>query len=405
MRKTLLLTVFSDWLPKLAAFLSVVLVARSLGASDFAWFAVALSWLGYAWWTVDLGQAGYSIRALAAADGPAERRVGSEIFSLYAALALGVSLVLAVALVVSGAAGAPEGRLLLAMSPYLLAYALFPDWWLRARGQLVALGLANWAVVLFFLAGWALSPAGSEHAYALAYGLSPLAGAVVAWAALARHDRHPRWTASWSRWRVHLRTSLLFGAAGLGGQVAVPLTLALMTATGDRRAAGAFALGLRAAASAANALWLLLQNALPRLLHTRARVSVRLLLVAAALPALGLSVAAALWTPLVAPLVGESYRPAGGHLLLGAALLVAWGPKYVVEIGLISRYGDVPRIVMNAVPPAVVLVALAVGTAGAGTAALALALIAGEAAAAGIGFLLLSRREPTAPDLVVADRA
>jgi hypothetical protein len=60
---------------------------------------------------------------------------------------------------------------------------------------------------------------------------------------------------------------------------------------------------------------------------------------------------------------------------------------------------------MNAVPPVVVLAALAAGTAGAGTAALALALIAGEAAAAGVGFLLLSRRQPTAPDLVVAHRA
>lgn len=400
MRRTVLLTLVSDWLPKLVAFLAVVLVARSLGAADFAYYAVALSWLGYAWWSVDLGQAGYSVRALATSEPHDQRRVGSEIFSLYLALAVVVTTALAGLLLLTGAGRSPAGELLLAMSPYLLTYALFPDWWLRARGQLLALGVANWAAVLSFLLAWALLPEGSATGYAVGYGLSPLAGAVIAWGALARRGSSPSVVVSWSRWRRHLQTSLLFGAAGLGGHVSLPLTLAAMTQAGDRRAAGAFALGVRASAAAANALWILLQNCLPRLVRAGPTITLRHLAAAAALPALGIAVGAALWTPVLAPFVGDSYAAAAGHLLLGAGLLVVWGPKYLVEIGLIAGYGDTRRIVMNSVPAVVVTAALLAGAARLGTGALVTVLLVGEGAAVAVGVLLLRRsaRTRTTPD-------
>ncbi|MCW2600022.1 MAG: Polysaccharide biosynthesis protein [Frankiales bacterium] len=401
MRRTVLLTVMSDWLPKLVAFLGVLLVARRLGASEFAFFAVALSWTGYAWWAIDLGQAGYSIRTLAASSGAAQQRLGSEIFSLYLALAAVVSAGLVAVLLLTRAYHAPDGRLLLAMSPYLLAYALFPDWWLRARGQLLQLGAANWAAVVTLVVAWILVPSGDGVAYALGYGLSPLAGATVAMYILARHGSLPTWTPSWTAWLRHLRTSLMFGAAGVGGQISVPLALATMASTGNPRAAGAFALGMRASAAAANALWLLLQNALPHLLTGTRPVTARTAIGAAMPPLLGVGVAVLLWHPLLAPALGSSYAQAGGYAALGALLLVVWGPKYVIEIGLVATFGDAQRIVMNIVPPVLVVAAVLTGLQTGRSWAMPTALLCGEGLAAVVGYALLRRR--TVPELKVPD--
>ncbi len=400
MRRTLLLTVVSDWLPKLVAFLAVVLVARKLGASSFAYFAVALSWIGYAWWAVDLGQAGYSIRTLAASAGSEQRRLGSEIFSLYLALAVAVSAVLVLLLLVTGAGSTQNGRLLLAMSPYLVAYAVFPDWWLRARGQLVQLGAANWAVVLCCLTVWVVVPPSEPVVYALAFGLSPLAGAAVAMLVLSRTSGVPRWVASWRAWKGHLQTSLLFGAAGVGGQVAVPLALATMTSTGSTQAAGAFALGMRAAAAAANALWLLLQNALPPLLARARPMSGRVVLGASLPGLLGVGAGVLLWQPVLAPLVGPSYTGAAGYAALGALLLAVWGPKYVVEIGLIVGYRDKQRIVVNMLAPVLVIGAAVTGLAVARSWVMPVVLLAAEGLAAVVGYVLLRRTRPaTAADV------
>lgn len=388
-RRTLLLTAVSDWLPKLVAFLAVVLVARRLGAAEFAYFAVALSWTSYAWWTVDLGQAGYSVRTLAASGAEHQRRLGSEIFSLYLALAAVVSVMLVGLLVASGFHDSRSGRLLLAMSPYLIAYALFPDWWLRATGRLGALGIANWAQVLSLLVAWAVVPADRSELYALSYGLSPLAGAFVALATLWLAGAAPRPAVSWNAWWTHLRTSLLFGLAGLGGHVSVPLTLATLTATGSARAAGAFALGLRAAASAANALWTLLQNVLPRLVQDRRQIPGRALLAAGVVPLLGVSVGALLWSPVITPVVGGSYAGAGFYALLGAGLLVVWGPKYLVEIGLVASFGDRRRIAMNAVAPTLVVLAAVSGLAAGRSWVMPAVLLAGEAAGIAVGLALL----------------
>src|SRR4051794_7449653 len=172
MRRTALLTLLSDWLPKLVSFLTVVLLARRLGADEFAQYAVALSWVGYAWWGVDLGQAGYSIRTLAVARGEQQHRLGSEIFSLYLALSLVVSAAVVVLVVATTGSGSSSGRLVLAMTPYLICYGLFPDWWLRARGMLWELGAANWAVAVGFLAAVLVLPV-QPALDALAFGLSP----------------------------------------------------------------------------------------------------------------------------------------------------------------------------------------------------------------------------------------
>jgi O-antigen/teichoic acid export membrane protein len=391
-RRTFLLTVWSDLLPKLTAFVALVLVARKLGAADFAYLAVALGWIGYAWWAVDLGQAGYAIRALATRSGKDQQRVGSEIFSLYLALAGVVSGGLVILLLLTGASGSRDGRLLLAMSPYLVAYALFPDWWLRARGDLLALAVANWASVGGLLVGWALVPSGDAVAYALVYGLSPLCGALVALLALARAGALPRWIPSWNAWLGHVRTSVMFGVAGAGGQISQPLALATMAATGDPRAAGAFALGLRASAAAANALWLVLQNALPRLLSRKHLITVLVVTAAALPPLVGLGIAALLWHPVLAPALGGSYATAGRYGALGLMLLVVWGPKYVVEIGLIASFGDSQRIVMNALPPVLVVAAAISGLGGLAAWVMPVVLLAGEGLAAAVGYLLLRKR-------------
>lgn len=390
-RRTVLLTLMSDWLPKLVAFLAVVLVARRLGAAEFAYFGLALSWMGYAWWSVDLGQAGYSVRTLASSSGQEQRRLGSEIFSLYLTLAGVVSTALVLLLVATGAHRSPDGRLLLAMCPYLLTYALFPDWWLRARGQLLQLGAANWATVLSLLLAWLLMAPGNGVGYAIAYGLSPLAGAAVGLWVLRRQGSSPVWTPSARAWGQHLRKSLMFGAAGLGGQVSLPLTLATMTAVGDPRAAGAFALGMRASASAANALWLLLQNALPRLLSGVRPITAWTVAAAALPPLLGVGAAAALWSPLLASVLGTSYLGSGGYLALGALLLAVWAPKFLVEIGLVAAFGDVQRILMNAIPPLLIASAAVTGLGTHRPWAMPATLLCAEGVATVVGYGMLRR--------------
>jgi O-antigen/teichoic acid export membrane protein len=394
MRRTALLTLLSDWLPKLVSFATVVLLARRLGAPEFAQLAVALSWIGYAWWGVDLGQAGYSIRTLAAATGAEQRRLGSEIFSLYVALAAAVSGIVVLVLAVAGDLAGGSGRLLLAMTPYLLCYALFPDWWLRARGQLWQLGAANWAVAGGFLAAVLALPRNAALD-ALAFGLSPLAGAAVSLTVLWRARQLPQLQVSRRAWRTHLRTSLLFSASGAGGQVATPLALASMTAA-NPGAAGAFALGLRASGAAANALWLLLHNALPHLLaqrraDARRRLGVRYVLAAAVPPLLGVLIAVALWHPVRDHVIGPSYSRYGGYLLLGAALLVVWGPKYLVEINLIASFGDLRRIAMNMLAPVLVIAALISGITDSRPWVMPTALLLGEVLATALGFVLLNR--------------
>lgn len=391
------MTLVSDWLPKLLTFLSVVLLARRLGAPSFAHFAVALGWIGYAWWAVDLGQAGYSIRTLATRSGPEQRRQGSEIFSLYLTLAVVVTGGLVATLLALHADQSADGRLLLAMSPYLLAYALFPDWWLRARGMLAELGAANWAAALTLPLALLLLPPGDGVAYALALGLSPLAGALVALVVLSRQGCLPHWVPSWTAWRRHLGTSLKFSAAGAGGQISMPLALATMTATGDARAAGAFALGVRASASAANALWLLLHNALPRLLAGRRRITPAAAATSAGLPLLGIAVGVLLWKPLLLPAVGPSYADAGTYVILGLLLLAVWGPKYLVEIGLVSTFGDVQRIAMNMVAPVLVVAVVLTDLSEGRSWLMPATLLVGEAAAAAVGYLLLRRRTVPLP--------
>ena len=411
MRRTVMLTFVSDWLPKLVNFVAILLLARRLGAPSFAYWAVALAWIGYAWWAVDLGQAGYSIRTLASTDDSQQRRIGSEIFSLYLALALTVTLGLAAVLTALGSFHSPHGRLLLAMSPYLVSYAVFPDWWLRARGLLMQLGVANWAAAVALLTGVILLPARDGVGFALCYALAPLAGAAVALLVLAHRHFLPRLTLSPRAWIRHLRISLKFSAAGLGGQVAVPVALATMAGRSSATAAAAFALGLRAAGAAANALWLLLHNALPRLLHGHNKVTPRAILLAAVPPLIAVGVAALLWEPLILPLVGPSYAGVGGSAALGLMLLAVWGPKYMVEIGLIAAFRDSARIVMNLVPAIVVVAAAASGAAEGRTWVMPVALLAGESAAALLGGTLLTQRgvarvdAPVAAQVVTPDSA
>jgi hypothetical protein len=310
-------------------------------------------------------------------------------------LAVVVTGALALVLLVSGSAQSTQGRLLFAMTPYLVAYAVFPDWWLRASGMLGTLSIANWCYVLSFLVALLLLPKGSSVAYALAYGLAPLAGAVVAWYALARRGTLPRFRGDWSAWLSHLRSSLLFAAAGASSQLSVPLTLVAMTAAGDARAAGAFAVGLRVAASAANGLWLFLQNALPRLLSSRRRITAITVLASALPPMVGIGVGALLWHAVIAPVLGPSYAQSGAFVALGIMTLAVWWPKYVVEIGLIASYADVSRILMNVVAPGIVIVSLLTGFSKQHAWNAPLVLLAAECIGATCGFRVLRRRQRT----------
>src|SRR5690606_39554534 len=128
---------------------------------------------GYGWAAVDLGQAGYSVRALAGKSRDEESQLGHEIFGLYLTLALAVTGALVVLLAASGLGSTPSGRLLLLMAPFLACYALFPDWWLRASGLLGLLGAANGVAVVSFGAAVVLLPAGDAGGDAVAYGRAP----------------------------------------------------------------------------------------------------------------------------------------------------------------------------------------------------------------------------------------
>jgi hypothetical protein len=236
-----------------------------------------------------------------------------------------------------------------------------------------------------------LVPRGHVEGYALAYGLAPLAAAAVAWIALARRGILPRVVLRWRAWKGHLRYSLLFAVAGAAGQIAVPLTLLGMAAAGDTAAVGAYAVGLRVAAAAAGALWLLIQNALPRLLASGRRITGPNA-VAAGLPGLvALIPCALLWRPLLAPGLGPSYAELGGFVALGLVVLAVWGSKFVVEMGLIAGYADPARIAMNAVAPVTVAIVLVTGLAARGAEIAPLALLGGEAAGVLVGLVLLRR--------------
>jgi hypothetical protein len=78
-------------------------------------------------------------------------------------------------------------------------------------------------------------------------------------------------------------------------------------------------------------------------------------------------------------------------LLLGAALLVVWGPKYLVEINLIASFGDLRRIAMNMLAPVLVIAALISGITDSRPWVMPTALLLGEVLATALGFVLLNR--------------
>jgi len=281
----------------------------------------------------------------------------------------------------------------------VLAYAIYPDWLLRGLGALRVLAIGNWAMLLVWvalLAATAVAIGLDDQALtyaALAYAISPLAGAIVAWSWLRKRE----WTLRpWVRPRMLLRrlgAALAFSAGGIIGGIATPLMFSTVVRLSEASTAASLALGLRLSASAAGAAWIALQNMLPALVKSSARETAGRQVLGAALPGITLTLGAAiLWPILIKPFLGEGYQEGFPMFLVGVATSISFGLKYLAEMRLLAAFQDLSRAIVGSV--GLVCTALSCGMALLARSPwyAALGFTVGEAVAGLVGFRLLASR-------------
>jgi O-antigen/teichoic acid export membrane protein len=299
-----LLTALSDWAPKAVGLVLTFLIGRILGPGPFTTYTLALTWVSYAWTLTDQGLGGYGVRLVAARQ-EGFRTAAGEILGTYCVTA-GIVWT-SIASVALFATQPPLQGALLAMSVFVLTYAIYPDWLLRGLGALGILAIGNWATLLLW-AGLlaAATTTASLTGAALAYGASPAAGAIVVWFWLRRRGW---WATLWVSPRVLVRrlgAALAFSAGGIIGGIATPVMFSTVVHLSSVTAAASLALGLRVSTAAAGAGWIALQNMLPELVRHSRRDTAARQLIGAALPGIGLTVAAAIaWPIVVQPFLGE----------------------------------------------------------------------------------------------------
>jgi O-antigen/teichoic acid export membrane protein len=398
-----LLTALSDWIPKAIGLLLMFLLGRVLGPGPFTTYTLALTWVNYAWTLTDQGLGGFGIRLVAARQ-EGFRSATDEIVGTYCVTAAAVwALVVAVA--VFGTQPPLQG-VLLAMSIFVLTYAVYPDWLLRGLGALRVLAIGNWATLLVWagllaatMAATSLDAAALPYA-ALAYGVSPVAGAILAWWWL----RTRGWSLRlWVPPRVLLRrlgAALAFSAGGIIGGIATPLMFSTVVHLSSASAAASLALGLRLSTAAAGAGWIALQNMLPALVRVPVRATAGRQLIGAALPGIALTLAAAiLWPILIQPFLGDGYRGGFPLFLVGVANSISFGMKYLAEMRLLAAFQDMSRTIVGSVGLVCTALGCGMGLLTGSPWYAALGFTAGEAVAALVGFGLLAIRGRSAGDV------
>jgi O-antigen/teichoic acid export membrane protein len=386
-----LLTALSDWTPKAVGLLLTFLIGRMLGPGPFTTYTLALTWVSYAWTLSDQGLGGFGVR-LVAARREGFRSAAEEIVGTYCVTAAVVwTGITSVALFVTGP---PLQAALLAMSVFVLAYAIYPDWLLRGLGALRVLAIGNWATLVLWAGLLAVaSTTSSLTGAALAYGVSPAAGAILVWYWLRRRGWRPRlWVPPRILFR-RLAAALAFSAGGIIGGIATPVMFSTVVHLSSATAAASLALGLRVSTAAAGAGWIALQNMLPALVKDAKRETAGRQLVAAALPGIGLTVAAAIaWPIVLQPFLGEGYLRGFPLFLLGVANIIPFSLKYLAEMRLLAAFEDMSRTIVGSV-------GLGCTGLGCGAALLfgspwyaAVGFTIGETVAALVGFQLLARR-------------
>lgn len=386
-----LLTALSDWAPKAVGLLLTFLIGRVLGPEAFTTYTLALTWVSYAWTLTDQGLGGFGVRLVAARQ-EGFRAAADEILGTYCVTAAIVWTSIA-SVAVFGTRPPLQGALL-AMSVFVLTYAVYPDWLLRGLGALRVLAVGNWATLVLWVALLAVATTTTSlTGAALAYGVSPVAGAILVWFWLARRGWRPR---LWVPPRVLVRrlaAALSFSAGGIIGGIATPVMFSTVVHLSSATAAASLALGMRVSTAAAGAGWIALQNMLPALVRHSRRDTAARQLIGAALPGIGLTVAGAIaWPIVIQPFLGEGYLGGFPLFLLGVANIIPFSLKYLAEMRLLAAFEDLSRTIVG-------IVGLTCTGIGCGAALLigspwyaALGFTAGETVAALVGYQLLARR-------------
>ncbi len=280
-----------------------------------------------------------------------------------------------------------------AMLVFLPAFAAYPDWFLRGARKLKHLAIANASVTFLWLVGVLLIVGGRQpSAYALAYAVSPLGGAAVFW--LPRRDQlrglrnvHP------GSWLGHLRVSSSFALAGILAGSSIPLVLSGVGWMGSAADVGAYTIGLRIAAIAGGAVWVVLLNLTPEVVRrNQNKDALGLTLVFGLVGVLSFATIVAVTPNLLIPLIGESYRAGMTWLLLGSAMIVPWSAKFAIETALIARLLDRERIMVSASTLVAVALAALLAHLLRTPSALPIGYAVGELGAMGMGAIHLHAR-------------
>lgn len=286
---------------------------------------------------------------------------------------------------------------------YPIAYAAFPDWYLRASARFELLGVSNLAITLAWVAmsGVAWVAGAGVWALALAWALSPLAGSVVSLGVLRSAFSVSNPASFRQSAGMHLAPALRFGIAGLLSNVSLPVTLAAMAAGASAASAGAFGIGIRIAALLVGGLGTLSQHLMVDVHGSRSGPSQLRLVLAFALFT-GIVIAASLVfavSPLFSAVLGVSFEPERLWFVAGVVGLGVAGVKQGVVPHFAAQVFDRRRPWVAAAGVAVTVTTVGFGLASGTSWLLAVGLPFGEAVATALmlGSTLTTSAPPESP--------
>ncbi len=206
----------SQAVPKVATLATNVYLARVLGVEAFGVLVLSQTVAMYAWLAADLGISGYGVREVARAS-PKISGVFRSLWGLRLCSTLCAFSLYAVGVIGLGStANLPPG-VLLACGVYILAYSLSPEWVLRGIEAFRNLAFASFVLAFFYLGSVLMLVGGPRHLLraAVVWGGSYAVHSVVLW--YCAHRLGVSWSAKFDieSWRLHLRESTYFAAAGI----------------------------------------------------------------------------------------------------------------------------------------------------------------------------------------------
>jgi O-antigen/teichoic acid export membrane protein len=386
---TLAWTVFGEWTPRLLGFAITLFIARRLGPRDFGTFALVFAWVHLCWGAVDVGTSNYALRLLA--EQPARRpAILGELLTLNLTLAALTGTLLA-ALSIILVTEVSIRSTFLVMLLFLFTFAAYPDWFLRGTGVLNTLAVANFAVAALWLSlTLGLGALPQPSGYALAWALSPLAGAVVFWSRYRGYVGELHQGIAPRKWLSHVKISGLFALSGGLANATIPAASTGLQVIGGSVVLGSYTVGLRIAAVIAGALLIGLQNFTPQLVRQRGHINQGQLVGLALVGGIVLFSTATILVPFVLiPLIGTAYRLGEPEILIGFAAIVPWSAKFPIEALLIADHADRARIAIQLVSLAIVGVAIGGALLLHSWPLVAVGYLVAEATGAGVGWILL----------------